>query len=71
MGRAESPSVVFRVVAAFLLPLVVFILSLAVFEGILAGAINSKEMRTAISFLLALGAVLICILITEAIKHEN
>ena len=68
MGKAQGPSVVFKVVVAFLLPLVVFIASLAAFEGILANAIDSKETQTALNFLLALSVSFICILIIKTIN---
>ena len=58
LGKAEGPSVVFKVVAAFLLPLMVFIAALAASEKILAKTINSKEVQTALSFLLALAVTL-------------
>lgn len=70
LGKTEGPSVVFKVVVAFLLPLVVFIGALAAFEGILAGAINSKEMRTALSFLLALSVTFVCIFVLKAISRQ-
>ena len=70
LGRREGPSVAVRVVLAFLLPLVVFILSLAVFERILAGAIGEKHVLTGISLLLALSASFACIIITGAIRRE-
>jgi len=70
LGKTEGPSVVFKVVVAFLLPLVVFIGALAAFEGILAGAINSKEMRTALSFLLALPVTFVCIFVLKAINRQ-
>ena len=54
LGKANGPSVVWRVVIVFLLPMVVFIVFLAVFEGILAGVIDGRGPRTAIGFLLAL-----------------
>ena len=70
LGDIEGPSLVVKVLLAFLLPLVVFITSLAVFERILAGAINSEAARTAVSFLLALLAAFMGILITRTTcKH--
>ena len=66
LGGIKGPSVVSKVVVAFLLPLVVFIVALAAFEGILARAIDNREAQTAISFLLALSVTFFCILITKA-----
>ena len=66
LGNTKGPSIVFRVVAAFLLPIAVFIVTLAVSEAILA----KLQMQTAISFLPALLAAFICILITKAVNKR-
>ena len=58
MENSKSPSVVIKVVFAFLLPLVVFIAALVASEKILAGIINSKEAQTVLSFLLALAVTM-------------
>ncbi len=68
LGGASGPSVALKAVLAFLLPLMVFIVSLAVFEKVLVSAINTEQMQTALSFLLALLATFICILITRVIN---
>ena len=65
LGNIEGPSVVVKVFLAFLLPLMVFIGSLAIFERILAGAVSSGAAQTAVNFLLALLATFVCILITR------
>lgn len=66
LGNTKGSSVVFKVMAAFLLPLTVFIATLAVSEAILA----KLQMQTAISFLPALLAAFICILITKAVNKR-
>lgn len=70
LGRAKGPSVVFKVLAAFLVPMVVFIASLAAFEQILAQALDAKELRTALSFLLALSITVVCIFVLKAINTQ-
>lgn len=70
MGKAGSPSVVFKVVIAFLVPLVVFIAALAIFKAILAGIINSKEAQTAFSFLLALSVTFVAVLVIKMIGKQ-
>jgi hypothetical protein len=70
LGNIKGPSVVFRVIVAFLLPLVVFIVSLAVFEEIFAEAINTEELRTALSFFIAMLITFVCILIIQAINRQ-
>ncbi len=70
LGKAEGPSVVFKVVVAFLLPLMVVIAVLAASEKILAKTINSKEAQTALSFLLALSVTFVCIFVLKAINRQ-
>jgi len=70
LGGLEGPSVAAKVVLAFLLPLVVFVVSLAAFDRILAGAIGEGHVLTAVSLLLALGASFTCILITGMINRQ-
>jgi len=70
LGDVEGPSVVIKVIVAFLLPLVVFIVSLAVFQEIFAKAISSQGLQAAFSFLLALVVTFICILIVRMIRKR-
>lgn len=70
LGKAQGPSVVFKAVVAFLLPILIFIASLAIFEGILARTIDIKELRIALDFLLALSVTLATILITKVINRQ-
>jgi len=71
LGEVEGPSVVFRAVIAFLLPLVVFIASLIVFERILGGAIGNKGVQTAVSFISALLVTFVLILIIRVINKQR
>ena len=71
MGKAEGPSIALKVVVAFLLPMVVFIASLAVSEVILAKIIETKELRIALDFLLALSITFVCILIIRVINKSG
>jgi len=70
LGKAQGPSVASKVVVAFLLPIMVFIASLAVFERVLAGVIDTKGLQTALGFLLALSATAICVMTTKAINKR-
>ena len=70
MGENKGPSVVNKVVVAFLLPLVVFIVSLAAFQEIFATVISSQRVQTALSFLLALVVTFICILIIRVVNRR-
>jgi len=59
MGKAQGPSVVFKVIVAFLLPLIVFIASLAAFEKILSKTVDTKELQTVFSLLVAVAVTFI------------
>lgn len=50
MGNFTGPSVLPKVVFAFLLPLVIFTVTLVIFEHILAKAVNDNKFKTFISF---------------------
>ena len=68
LGNASCSSIVLKAIIAFLLPLIVFIVSLAVSERLLAKAINIEEVQIVLSFLLALLATFVCVLITRVIN---
>ncbi len=70
LGDIEGPSVVIKVIVAFLLPLVVFIVSLAIFERILDGVISTDQLQTALSLPAALLITFICILIVRVINRR-
>ena len=71
LGNTSGPSVALKAILAFLLPLIVFIVSLAVFERVLAGTVNNGRVQTALSFLLALLATFVCMLITRVINKKT
>jgi len=70
LGNTKNPSVVFKVVIAFLLPMVIFIAALAAFEAILANTIDTKELQTALNFLLALSMTFAVVLVIKAINKK-
>ncbi len=70
LGDVEGPSVVIKVIVAFLLPLVVFIVSLAVFQEIFVRAISSQRLQAALSLLLAFLVTFVCILIVRVIRKR-
>ena len=70
LGNTQSPSVVPKVLIAFVLPLVVFIISLGIFEEILSKNISSQNLHTILSLLLALLVTFFCILITRIINKR-
>jgi hypothetical protein len=68
LGDVQGPSIVFEAIIAFVLPIVVFVASLIVFDKILAGAVGSKHMQIAISCLLALLVTSVLMLGIKLIK---
>lgn len=67
MGDSPDESVTLKVILVFLLPLIVFIVSLAVSERALAGIIKAEGLQIILSFLLALLATFILVLITKVL----
>ena len=70
LGYAKGPSVVRKVVVALLLPLIVFIASLAAFQKFLTSTTDSKQLQSALAFLLALAAAFLFVLITKLINRQ-
>lgn len=71
MGKAKGPSVAFKAIAAFLLPILAFIVTLAVSEKFLVKIIDTKQLRTALNFLLALSVTLAIILISKQLNKKK
>jgi uncharacterized membrane protein len=69
LGNGKGPSVV-KVIVAFLLPIVVFIVSLAVFEKVFARVVDAKRLQTAFSFIAAFVATFVFILIIKVIGGQ-
>jgi hypothetical protein len=68
LGKAQCPPVTLKIIVAFLLPVVVFIVSLAVFEAIFSKVINTGLLQTATSLLSAFLTTAACVSITKIIK---
>ncbi|MHC4500752.1 MAG: SoxR reducing system RseC family protein [Planctomycetota bacterium] len=70
LGSVRGPSILGKVVLAFLLPMLVFIVSLAFFEKILAGAAMARQVQTALGLAAALAVTFICVLVARAIDKR-
>jgi hypothetical protein len=70
LGKIEGPSIVKKVVLALLLPLVVFVASLAIFERIFSSVLGAGQARSALSFASALSLTFVCILLTKVIDRQ-
>ncbi len=70
LGNSSGASVALTAILAFLLPLIVFIVSLAVSERVLARATNNEGLQIALNFLLALLVTLVFVFITRIIFKQ-
>lgn len=66
----QGRPMVVSVIIAFVLPIVIFIISLATFERVFAQIISSKQSRTAIGFLVAISITLFVILLAKVINRQ-
>jgi uncharacterized membrane protein (DUF485 family) len=67
-GKVQGPSVAVKVITAFLVPIVIFIVVLALSEKWLLTSFENEKMRTGVGVLLALGVDLIYILLFTKFK---
>lgn len=70
LGNNKGPSIVWKVVLAFLLPLVVFTVSLVMFEKIFSGVLSKGPSHSILSFVTALLLTFICIILTKLIRGK-
>ncbi len=70
LGKFEGQSITLKVILAFLLPLVTFIITMAVFEDLTAGMIKSDRLHTTLSLLIALIASFACVLISRFLNRK-
>ncbi len=70
LGDVKGPSVVVKVIVAFLLPLVVFIVTLAIFDKILSGFEMTADLQTVFSVSASLLITFICILVVRVINRR-
>ena len=70
LGDSSDDSVTFKVILAFLLPLIIFIVSLVVSDRLFAGAIKTEGLQMALSLLLALLVTFVYILITRVMSKQ-
>ncbi len=69
IGNIKGPTVIYKVISAFLVPMLAFIVSLAGFERILAKTMAQTPLRTVTGFILALSVTFLCILIIRLIRN--
>ena len=70
MGSTQGPSVLRKVLLAFLLPVMIFIAALTVFESTLIKTNHQNGIGIAVSFLLALVITLLSILAIKIFEKQ-
>ena len=70
LGKTKGPGIGFKAFGAFFVPIVIFIISLTVFERLSADIAVSEKFKTAISFLLSLLMTTLIMLVIKLIKFN-
>lgn len=70
MGNAQGPSVVRGVILAFVLPIVIFIMGLAISRKVLETIIVGPRIQTSINVVFALLAVFVYLVITKRARKK-
>ena len=70
LSEAKGPGIGFRVFIAFFVPIVVFIISLTVFEKISADIAASENLKTAMTLLLSLTVTILVMLVIKLVKLD-
>lgn len=70
LGKIRGPSIAYKIVFAFLLPLIVFVVSLVCFEWLLATVFAVEQFKTVLVLFSALVAVAVDIVITKLINKR-
>lgn len=70
LGNAKGPSVTLKAVTAFLLPLTVFIVTLAAFEIFSDSTSNAGHLHILLGFLLAISAALAMVISIRIINRK-
>ncbi|MBL7107156.1 MAG: hypothetical protein ISS77_06085 [Phycisphaerae bacterium] len=63
LGEYNGPSIAFKVLVVFVIPVLIFIFTLAVVDKLLLRSINSRDMVSLVSFLIALIVTLLVVFI--------
>ena len=70
LGHSDAPSIAWKVIFAFVLPLIIFMASLFVFERIMAGLIDSRELTILAGFVAALIITAVFCFVVKVIKKQ-
>lgn len=70
MADYKGPSVLGKVLIAFALPLLSFVVSLAVFQEVIVSLTPSKPLATALSVVLAIGMTALVVVVTQLVNRR-
>jgi nitrate reductase gamma subunit len=70
MADYKGPSVLGKVLIAFVLPLLGFVVSLTIFQEVMAKLISSKRMASALSAAMAIGVTALIVAITRLVNRR-
>ncbi|PKL47851.1 MAG: hypothetical protein CVV39_05185 [Planctomycetes bacterium HGW-Planctomycetes-1] len=71
MSHSKAPNVLSKVVQAFVVPLVIFIIALAVSEKLLAERLQSEAGKTLAALAISVSAVLLYLVILKLWRRKN
>ena len=71
LGNAKGPPVTMKVVVAFLLPMLIFIIALAGFERSLAKIAGLNQIHTILSFVLAFSITIIFVIVGSFLLNRR
>lgn len=70
LGKKKSPSVALKIVFAFLLPILLFITALAIFQRLLENLLQTEKLLTVATVLLALMVTFVYLVLAKLINKE-
>lgn len=68
LGNTKGPSIAGAALCAFVVPVLVFAVSMGIFDRLLSGRVEGDGLRTAVSFSFALAATLAAILLLRLVR---
>jgi hypothetical protein len=71
LANTKDPSVVFKVIVAFLLPILLFIVLLIISEKIFSDILNLNKLYILLSFLVAISVTFVFMLLIKALNKQS
>ncbi len=71
LSSVKGPSVLLKVLVAFLLPMLVFIIALVVADRFLVGRVSGRDLRIFLEFLIAVLTTIVCMFSIKVVRVRN